>query len=141
DEIEQAIAIPYENIPNFPVSTVAGHAGQLVYGELSGKKVLAMQGRFHYYEGYDLQTVVFPVRVMKMLGVHSLIVTNAAGGVNENFTPGNLMLITDHLNFMGNHPLIGKNEEDLGPRFPDMSNAYTPAYQEIAKKVADQMGI
>lgn len=141
EEITEAITISYDQIPHFPVSTVEGHAGQLVYGNLAGKKVLAMQGRFHYYEGYDMQTVVFPVRVMKMLGVHSLVVTNAAGGVNTSFKPGNLMLITDHINFMGNHPLIGSNEQELGPRFPDMSQAYTPAYQEVAQKVAQEMNI
>lgn len=99
DEVEQATAIPYDNIPNFPVSTVEGHKGQLVYGTLGGKQVLAMQGRFHYYEGYSLETVTFPVRVMKALGVETVIVTNAAGGLNETFEPGELMLITDHINF------------------------------------------
>lgn len=141
DEIENPIKIAYEDIPHFPVSTVVGHAGQLVYGELSGRKVLAMQGRFHYYEGYSMQTVVFPVRVMHALGAESMIVTNAAGGVNESFTPGNLMLITDHINFTGNHPLIGTNDENLGPRFPDMSNAYTKAYGEVAKSVASKLAI
>ncbi len=141
NDIQDPICIPYEKIPHFPVSTVAGHAGQLVYGSLSGKKVIAMQGRFHYYEGYSMQTVVFPVRVMNGLGAHSLIVTNAAGGVNTSFTPGNLMLITDHINFMGNHPLIGKNEENLGPRFPDMSEAYSHSYGQIAKKVAEKLTI
>ena len=108
DEIDNPIVIPYEEIPNFPVSTVVGHAGQLVYGELSGKKVLAMQGRFHFYEGNSMQVVTFPVRVMKALGAHSMIVTNAAGGVNTSFTPGNLMLITDQINFTGANPLIDR---------------------------------
>lgn len=140
DEIEQAIVIPYEEIPHFPVSTVVGHAGQLVYGELSGKKVLAMQGRFHYYEGHSMQTVTYPVRVMAALNAHSMIVTNACGGVNEGFTPGDLMLITDHINYTGDNPLIGENIDEMGPRFPDMSQAYTPAYREIAKKVAQAKG-
>lgn len=141
DEIEDPVAIPFSEVPHFPVSTVVGHVGQLVYGMLAGKKVLAMQGRFHYYEGHSMQTVTYPVRVMQALGIHSIIVTNAAGGVNETFTPGNLMLITDHINFTGNNPLIGENDEDFGPRFPDMSHAYTPAYQEVAKKVAAKQGM
>ncbi|KAF1298422.1 purine-nucleoside phosphorylase [Enterococcus sp. JM4C] len=141
DEIEDAIAIAYEEIPNFPVSTVAGHAGKLVYGTLSGKKVLALQGRFHYYEGYSMATVTYPVRVMAALKAHSVVVTNACGGVNKTFAPGDLMLITDHLNFMGTNPLIGANEENLGPRFPDMSQAYTLDYREKARAVAQAKGI
>lgn len=140
DEIENAIAIPYSEIPDFPTSTVQGHAGQLVIGQLSGKTVVAMQGRFHFYEGYSMETVTFPVRVMKLLGVEKLIVTNAAGGVNESFSPGDLMLITDHINFMGN-PLIGRNDERFGPRFPDMSTAYDRAFQELARKVAAEQNI
>lgn len=136
EEIEDAIILEYADILHFPVSTVPGHAGRLIYGTLSGKKVLAMQGRFHYYEGNSMQTVTYPVRVMKALGAHSLIVTNAAGGVNVNFQPGNLMLINDHINFMGNHPLIGPNEDELGPRFPDMSHAYDEAYCEKTKEAA-----
>nr|HPI99957.1 purine-nucleoside phosphorylase [Enterococcus sp.] len=124
DEIEEAVVIPYAEIPYFPVSTVVGHAGQLVYGTLAGKKVLAMQGRFHYYEGHSMQTVTYPVRVMAALKAHSMIVTNACGGVNETFEPGDLMLITDHINYTGDNPLIGENVEEMGPRFPDMSNAY-----------------
>ena len=120
DEIEDAVMISYDEIPFFPVSTVVGHAGQLVYGSLAGKKVLAMQGRFHYYEGHSMQTVTYPVRVMAGLGAHSVIVTNACGGVNESFVPGDLMLITDHINFTGENPLIGPNEDEMGPRFPDM---------------------
>ena len=111
DEIEEAVVIPYEKIPHFPVSTVVGHAGQLVYGTLSGRKVLAMQGRFHYYEGHSMQTVTYPVRVMAAAKAHSIIVTNACGGVNENFEPGDLMLITDHINYTGDNPLIGENVE------------------------------
>lgn len=141
DEIEEAVAIPYSNIPNFPVSTVQGHAGQLVIGKLSGKTVVAMQGRFHFYEGYDMEKVTFPVRVMKLLGVEKLIVTNAAGGVNEEFTPGDLMLITDHINFMGTHPLIGTNDERFGPRFPDMSQAYDREYQAVARRTAENLKI
>ncbi|MGT9035755.1 purine-nucleoside phosphorylase, partial [Enterococcus faecalis] len=125
NEITDAIAIPFSEIPHFSVSTVVGNAGQLVYGTLSGKKVLAMQGRFHYYEGHSMQTVTYPVRVMAALGIHSMIVTNAAGGVNETYTPGNLMLINEHINFTGDNPLIGENDEEIGPRFPDMSHAYT----------------
>ncbi|MBO0431046.1 purine-nucleoside phosphorylase [Enterococcus sp. DIV0660C] len=141
DEIEDAIKIPYDTIPFFPVSTVVGHAGQLVYGTLSGKKVLAMQGRFHFYEGHSMQTVTYPVRVMGALGAHSVIVTNACGGVNESFVPGDLMLISDHINFTGTNPLIGPNEDEIGPRFPDMSQAYTPAYRESAKEVANKLGL
>lgn len=141
DEVEHAVAIPFSEIPHFAVSTVVGHAGQLVYGTLAGKKVVALQGRFHYYEGHSMQKVTYPVRVMAALGAHSIVVTNAAGGVNVNFTPGNLMLITDHINFTGDNPLIGENEDEMGPRFPDMSHAYTPAYCETAKKVADKLSM
>ncbi|MGN1386873.1 MAG: purine-nucleoside phosphorylase [Bacillus sp. (in: firmicutes)] len=140
DEIENAVAIPYSEIPNFPVSTVHGHAGQLVIGQLSGKTVIAMQGRFHHYEGYSMDKVTFPVRVMKLLGVEKLIVTNAAGGVNKEFTPGDLMLITDHINFMSN-PLIGANDERFGPRFPDMSSAYDNEFQQVARTVAADLNI
>ncbi|MDN6128099.1 MAG: purine-nucleoside phosphorylase, partial [Tetragenococcus halophilus] len=116
-------------------------AGQLVYGTLAGKRVLAMQGRFHYYEGYSMQTVTYPVRVMAALKAHSLIVTNAAGGVNLDFTPGDLMLITDHINFMGSNPLFGANIDELGPRFPDMSEAYRLSYRTKAKEVAERQNI
>jgi purine-nucleoside phosphorylase len=136
EEIENPVVMKYADIPNFPVSTVTGHAGQLVYGTLSGKKVLAMQGRFHYYEGHSMQTVTYPVRVMKALGATSLIVTNACGGVNLDFKPGDLMLITDHINYMGNNPLIGLNDDNFGPRFPDMSQSYDADYRQTAKKVA-----
>lgn len=141
DEVENAIQIPYETIPNFPTSTVEGHAGQLVYGTLGGKKVLAMQGRFHYYEGYSLEMVTFPVRVMKALGIHSIIVTNAAGGLNLDFTPGELMLITDQINFTGVNPLIGPNDNEMGVRFTDMSQAYDKEYQEIVRNVAKEMNL
>jgi purine-nucleoside phosphorylase len=141
DEIEKAVRIPYEQIPGFPVSTVEGHAGQLVYGQLEGAAVIAMQGRFHYYEGYRLDQVTFPVRVMKALGVKELIVTNAAGGVNERFQPGDLMIITDHINNMGNNPLIGPNDPELGVRFPDMTEAYSKRLRNIAKEVAANLRI
>ncbi|WP_091347991.1 purine-nucleoside phosphorylase [Anaerobranca gottschalkii] len=141
EEIEKAVKIPYEEIPNFPVSTVSGHAGNLVFGYLQGKPVVAMQGRFHYYEGYSQIEVTFPVRVMKLLGVEKLLVTNAAGGVNKEFNVGQLMLITDHINLTGSNPLIGPNLDELGERFPDMSMAYNKGLGEIAKKVAKDLGI
>ncbi|MFD2729314.1 purine-nucleoside phosphorylase [Enterococcus camelliae] len=141
DEIEDAVVLQYHEIPHFPISTVVGHAGKLVYGTLSGKKVLAMQGRFHYYEGHSMQTVTYPVRVMAALQAHSVIVTNACGGVNHDFTPGDLMLITDQINYMGANPLIGTNEDELGPRFPDMSQAYDASYQAVAHKVAQEKGL
>ncbi|MCE7791092.1 purine-nucleoside phosphorylase [Salipaludibacillus sp. CUR1] len=139
DEIENAVRIPYTDIPFFPSSTVAGHKGQLVIGTLEGVSVIAMQGRFHYYEGYTMQQVTFPVRVMRELGCETLIVTNACGGMNENFKPGDLMLIEDHINFTGSNPLIGENLDKYGPRFPDMSRAYTPALKDLALKTADEL--
>lgn len=141
EKIENPVIIKYEEIPNFPKSTVEGHAGQLVIGELSGKIVVAMQGRFHYYEGYPLQDVIFPVRVMTGLGIDSLIVTNAAGGANMDFNPGDLMIITDHINFTGQNPLIGKNIDELGPRFPDMSRAYDTEYIQVAKSTGKKLGL
>lgn len=141
DEIESPVKIPYNEIPDFPVSTVEGHAGKLVFGSLNGVEVVAMQGRFHYYEGYSFDKVTFPVRVMKELGVENLIVTNAAGGVNESFSPGDLMIISDHINFMGTNPLIGPNDNRLGVRFPDMSNAYTKELREAAKQIASGLQI
>lgn len=141
DEIEEPIKISYNEIPNFPVSTIEGHKGQLVIGILSGKTVIAMQGRFHYYEGYSLQEVTFPVRVMKKLGVEKLIVTNAAGSVNTSFEPGNLMIIKDHINFMFNNPLMGPNEDEFGVRFPDMSTAYSDKLIEKARNVASELDI
>lgn len=141
DDIQEAVRIPYESIPHFPVSTVEGHAGQLVTGRLHNKVVIAMQGRFHYYEGYSMQEVTFPVRVMKSLGVEQIIVTNACGGMNPEFKPGDLMLIRDHLNMTGANPLIGANEPALGPRFPDMSRAYTPELLELVREVARSLGI
>lgn len=141
DEIEDAIKIPYEDIPNFPVSTVVGHAGQLVYGTLSGRKVIALQGRFHYYEGYDLQTVTYPVRVFKELGVSILVVTNAAGGVNTSFAPGDLMIITDQINLTGENPLIGANIEEHGVRFVDMTETYSKRGQQLLKDIAKDSGL
>lgn len=141
DEIEQPVKIKYDVIPGFPVSTVEGHAGQLVIGELEGVSVIAMQGRFHFYEGYGLDAVTFPVRVMKQLGVEKLFVTNAAGGVNEAFEPGNLMLITDHINNTGQNPLIGPNDNEQGVRFPDLSQAYDRNLQRLAKDVAQELSL
>lgn len=141
DEVGEAKKIKYDQIPHFPVSTVEGHAGQLVYGQLGGKKVLAMQGRFHFYEGYTLEEVTFPIRVMKELGIHSVIVTNAAGGINTSFAQGELMLITDHINYTGVNPLMGPNDPAVGPRFTDMSQAYDVAYQQIVREVAKEMSL
>ncbi len=141
EEIVNPIKIPYHEIPEFPVSTVEGHAGQLVIGELDGVQVVAMQGRFHFYEGYSLHKVTFPVRVMKEIGVETVIVTNAAGGVNTDFKPGDLMLISDHINNMSQNPLIGPNDSDLGVRFPDMSAAYCPTLRKKSKDVADRLGL
>jgi purine-nucleoside phosphorylase len=141
DEIENPVKIPYNEIPDFPISTVEGHAGQLVFGLLNGVEVVAMQGRFHFYEGYGMDKVTFPVRVMKELGVGMLIVTNAAGGVNESFEAGDLMIITDHINFMGTNPLIGPNDSKLGARFPDMSEAYSKELRAVAKEIASQINL
>jgi len=136
EDIEEKEIIPYSEIPNFPVSTVQSHSGNLVLGKLGNKEVVAMQGRFHYYEGYSLKEVTFPVRVMKKLGADIIIISNAAGGMNRFFKRGDLMLITDHINLFGDNPLIGPNDEELGPRFPDMSEAYSYKLIELAKKVA-----
>lgn len=135
-EIDIQHIIEYKDIPNFPVSTVEGHSGKLIFGSLGGKKVIAMQGRFHYYEGYSMQEVTFPVRVMKLLGIQKLFLSNASGGVNSNFEIGDLMIINDHINFFPANPLIGKNIKELGPRFPDMSDAYSKGIIAKAKKVA-----
>ena len=141
DVIEEVGTVKYEDIPNFPISTVEGHAGQLMFGYISGKKVVAMQGRFHYYEGYKMQDLAIPVRTMKLLGVKTLLLSNAAGGMNPNFKVGDVMLITDHINMMGTNPLIGKNDDDFGPRFPDMSAVYDKALIEKADKIAKQQGL
>ena len=141
DHLVDAVQIPYGEIPHFPVSTVAGHKGQFVVGKLEGREVLCMQGRFHYYEGYDLKQVTLPVRVMKLLGISTLIVTNAAGGINTGFRPGNLMLIEDHLNLTGENPLIGENLEVFGGRFFDMTVAYDAEYRALAEQLAAELNI
>ena len=133
--------IPYSEIPNFPVSTVAGHSGNLIFGRLGGKPVIAMQGRFHYYEGYDMKTVTFPVRVFKALGVETLIVSNAAGGMNKEFKVGDVMVITDQINLFPENPLRGKNYEELGPRFPAMTEPYDRELIRRADEIADKQGI
>lgn len=132
--IEKKIA--YHDIPNFPVSTVSGHSGTLIYGELSGKKVVAMQGRFHYYEGWEMPEVTFPIRVMKLLGIEKLMVSNACGGVNPEFKVGDIMIITDHINMMPEHPLRGENEERFGPRFVDMHEPYSLKMIRLMKSIA-----
>lgn len=137
DLIEDAVEISYQQIPHFPVSTVEGHAGTMVAGQIKGKNVIMMKGRFHLYEGYEAQVVTFPVRVMKALGVERLIVTNAAGGVNVEFEPGELMIINDHINNMGTNPLVGPNDSELGARFPDMSEAYSKSLIQLAHRVAE----
>lgn len=141
DEIQDADKFAYEELPYFPVSTVEGHAGRLVLGNLEGKPVVAMQGRFHYYEGYTMREITFPIRVMKALGVQIMIVTNACGGLNPNFSAGSLMFIEDHINFTGTNPLIGENFEELGPRFPDMSQAYDKQLIELGKSLSEELGI
>ena len=141
DEIENPIIIKYDEIPGFPKSTVEGHAGQLVIGTLEGKKVLVMQGRFHYYEGYSYDTVVFPVRVMKLLGIDKFLVTNAAGGLNRDFSAGALMLISDHIHFDMDSPLRGHNIDEFGPRFPDMSDTYKKSLRKMAKEAGKDLGI
>ncbi|MBC1806460.1 purine-nucleoside phosphorylase [Listeria sp. FSL L7-0993] len=140
DEIESALYIDYHTIPGFPISTVEGHKGRLVYGQLMGKWVLGMQGRFHYYEGYTLKELTMPILMMKKLGAHSVILTNAAGGVNEQFEQGELMMISDQINFTGTNPLIGPNNDE-GPRFPDMSAAYDKEYQYRLRLIAKRLRI
>lgn len=131
----------YDKIPNFPVSTVEGHSGKLIFGKLGGKDVMAMQGRFHYYEGYAMKEVTFPIRVMQLLGMKYLFVSNAAGGMNNSFEVGDIMLIEDHINLFPEHPLRGKNEESLGVRFPDMSEAYCKNLRTLASKIAKDNNI
>ncbi len=140
-EIEVSAQMAYEDIPHFPTSTVETHAGELVLGTLAGKPVIALSGRFHYYEGYTLQQVTFPVRVAKALGIKALVVSNAAGGLNPQFRAGDLMVITDHINLMGDNPLIGPNDDRLGPRYPDMCEPYTRSLVELAESVALSKGI
>lgn len=135
------LAIPYCEIPGFEASHVSGHKSRLVFAEINGKKVVMMQGRFHYYEGHPIQKVVFPIKVMKKLGVKTVILTNAAGGVNPAFNPSDLMIITDHINYMNVNPLIGPNDDNMGQRFPDMSEVYSPKLVDMTKKIALKLGI
>ena len=141
NEISPKFVIDYTDIPNFPKTTVVGHSGSLIYGILEGKKVLLMNGRFHYYEGHDMQTVVFPIRVFHLLGIKNLIVSNASGGVNKDFQVADVMLIKDHINMMPEHPLRGKNLDEFGPRFVDMSETYNLKMLEIAEKIASENNI
>ncbi|CAH0118638.1 Purine nucleoside phosphorylase 1 [Paenibacillus sp. CECT 9249] len=141
DLIEQGVTISYDEIPHFPQSTVEGHAGELLIGQIQGRAVVMMKGRFHMYEGYGPEVTAFPVRVMKALGISSLLVTNAAGGVNTDYRAGDLMLIADHLNMTGRNPLIGPNDNALGVRFSDMSEAYSRRLRELAKRIAQEQGI
>ncbi|MBQ2164082.1 MAG: purine-nucleoside phosphorylase [Muribaculaceae bacterium] len=141
NEIDIKVAIPYSEIPNFPISTVEGHKGQLIFGNLGDKYVMAMQGRFHYYEGYSMKEATFPVRVMKAIGVKVLCVSNAAGGMNPNFRVGDVMLITDHINLFPDHPLRGKNYNELGPRFPAMNEAYSHRILDLARNIAKENDI
>lgn len=136
EEMTINLELPYKDIPHFPMSTVESHTGKLLMGYLGGKPVMAMQGRFHYYEGYSMNQIVFPIRVAKMLGIQTLLVSNACGGLNPNFERGDIMLINDHINFLGDNPLIGANDPDLGPRFPDMSQPYTKHLLVTANQVA-----
>jgi len=141
ESIENSVIIPYHKIKNFPVSTVHGHSGNLVLGEIESRQVVAMQGRFHFYEGYSMKEITFPVRVMKELGAEIIIISNAAGGMNRFFERGDLMLIQDHINLMGDNPLIGSNDEKLGPRFPDMSRAYDQELIKLAESIALEEGV
>jgi purine-nucleoside phosphorylase len=140
-EIETHHAVPYSEIPHFPVSTVQGHSGKLIFGSIAGKPIIAMAGRFHFYEGYAAEEVVFPIRVLKLLGVETLFLSNAAGGVNTSFKVGDLMIINDHISFATKNPLLGKNDDRLGPRFPDMSDPYSKELIKQAKAIARQKNI
>jgi purine-nucleoside phosphorylase len=140
-DLADSTNIPYLDIPGFARATVEGHAGRLVIGKLSDVMVAAMQGRFHFYEGYSLEDVTFPIRVLKLLGVHTLVLTNAAGSLNVEFTPGSLMVISDHLNLLGDNPLRGENDERFGPRFPDLTSVYSPEFQNIVIDEGNGMGL
>jgi purine-nucleoside phosphorylase len=140
-EISVEYTLPYAEIPNFPTSTVEGHQGKFIFGELGGKKVVAMQGRFHFYEGYTMQQITFPVRIMKALGVKTLCVSNACGGMNPDFVVGEIMFINDHINLFPTNPLIGKNHDELGPRFPDMGATYNKYYIQLARAIAKENAI
>ncbi len=141
EKIQNPQYVDYKDIPNFPVSTAPGHVGRFVFGTLNNKKVMCMQGRIHLYEGYPVESVVMPIRVMKMMGVKTLIVTNAAGGINENFDVGDIMVISDHINFTGRNCLMGKNDDRFGVRFPDMSFGYSPELSKVAFDCAKKLGI
>ncbi len=140
-EIKITNTIPYTEIPNFPVSTVKGHHGQLIFGHIHSTPVVALKGRFHYYEGYSMQQVTFPVRVLKYLGIGHLFLSNASGGTNIDFTVGDIMIVEDHINLTGQNPLIGKNDENLGPRFPDMSEVYDHSLIKMAEGISDELGL
>ncbi|MEW6279548.1 MAG: purine-nucleoside phosphorylase [Candidatus Eremiobacterota bacterium] len=140
EEVEDSVRVPYAEIPNFPRSTVLGHHGELVLGRLEGVSVVVMRGRVHYYEGYTMREVTFPVRVIQALGAGCLVVTNASGGIRDDLRPGDLMLINDHINLTGSNPLLGPNDERLGPRFPPMAHAYDPELREVAHRVATGLG-
>ena len=140
-EIENPVVVDYKDIPNFLVSTVASHAGKLIFGTICGRKVVCMSGRFHSYEGYDFEQLVIPIRVFKLLGVKTTILTNAAGAVNTGYRPGDVMIISDHIKLNGNSPLRGPNVDEFGPRFPDMSRVYTPALRDVARQAAKSLDI
>lgn len=137
-DIDVKLQINYENLPHFPISTVESHHGKLIFGTINGKNVVAMQGRFHYYEGYTMQQIAYPVRVMKFLGVDTLLVSNACGGMNPQYRKGDVMIMSDHINLLGDNPLIGKNEDELGPRFPDMSEPYSLELIQLAENIATE---
>ena len=141
DCLEERETLPYEQIPGFPKSTVSGHADQLVFGRMKGKPIVAMQGRFHYYEGHSMRQLCFPIYVLRMLGVKTIVITNACGGINPDFEPGDLMLITDHINLYGPNPLIGDNDERFGPRFPDMTEVYDRSLRDFSREKAKALGI
>lgn len=141
NDIEIEHTINYEDIPNFPLSTVESHSGKLILGKINGKNVVAMQGRFHFYEGYSMQQITYPVRLMKFLGVNTLLVSNACGGMNPIYKKGDIMIMLDHINLIGDNPLIGKNEDKFGPRFPDMSEPYDLKLIDLAEKIALEKGI
>ncbi len=141
DSIETASKVKYSEIPHFPVSTAPGHAGEMIFGKLNGVDVVLMNGRFHYYEGYSMKEITMPIRVFQLLGVQYLFLTNAAGGLNHSFEPGHPMIITDHINFMGDNPLVGKNVDEWGVRFPDMSHAYDPELTKMAEEACKELTI
>ena len=141
DMIDDQVRIPYSEIPHFARSTVEGHAGELIFGSLKGRKILCMKGRFHFYEGYSFETVTYPHKAFRVMGIEKLILTNAVGGINQEYKAGDFMIIQDHLNLMGSNPLIGKNNDTLGPRFPDMSEIYSPRLRNLAKKAGERLGI